>query len=432
MRASIDSVPMTFWQRRGLTIGVCWALGVGTIAVALGGSDGRILYSQSKTLMFVAAPALLLLVSPLLALKRRTMFLAAMPLLALVIVEIGFGVVNDGRSNRSKRGESRAASVAEPGATPAEEIDPWVEARRWLGEPRVVRSRDQSGKKIYPWADIRRLMERSPRQGFAHRFDSFGRRITPDAGIDYPTKAALFLGGSHVMGRRIRDDETLPAAFSRHSPRYRSYNYGYQGLGASQLLDIVRERDFRREIELEVDLAFYLVTSRDIPRTIGSMREAIRMCQTCSNYELNNSGVPVRNGDFSTGRPARTVLYHLLDRSEIIEYLRADVPWDFSPRHYRLVAAVLREIRDTLRATYPKITFHVLISPGAKLARPAGQYAEELGLSVMDTHDVYDKKDNAMRVSARDSHPSALANDLMAKRIVAELNRRQETSGVLP
>ena len=87
----------------------------------------------------------------------------------------------------------------------------------------------------------------------------------------------------------------------------------------------------------------------------------------------------------------------------------------------------MRALRDELKAIYPAISFYVLISPGHERARRMGRPLKALDLAVLDTHDLYDREDSRMRVSASDYHPSAIANEVLARKLVAEVNSRHDS-----
>jgi hypothetical protein len=384
-------------------IGICWILCACTLAFGFGRDGLEILYDQDKTVRFVAVPVLVLLCSPILALSRWSIFYAAMPVLALVATELGFSQIRMKELRvKTKRvaGEKYQApdSIASFGAVPD------------------------------AWATMRRRVDKKREWEVTYRFDSHGRRITPAPSDAHPAKAAIFLGGSQMFGSGVEDDETIAAAFARHQDEYRPYNYGFHRYGPSQVLDVVRKRDLRSEIPEPVGIAIQLLTDAGIRRVVGSMRIATGYCRRCSNYELEDSGQLVRHGDFSIGRPITTVFYSLLDESRILEYLGVDLPLDYRPEDLERTAAVITAVRDEIEATFPDAAFYAVIALDQSRVERMRRYLDDRDVIVLDHSDLFDRDDPAMRLSVTDGHPSALANDLTARTLVAQIRAHEDAS----
>ena len=348
-------------------------------------------------------PALLVFLSLMLALGLKAVFLAAMALLAVVVVELGFGLALD------RRQVPRVLSV------------------RVAGEGIETRDSVASfGPRPGGFATVRRSVNGEVEYEVSVHIDAHGRRVTPFPHEGSPEQAALFFGGSWVFGNGLDDGDTLAATFSRLNPRYRSYNYAFQRWGPPQVLDIVRGKDLRAEISEDVGVIFYPLTSPDLGRAMGTMRMTAGYCRRCSNYEIDASGAVVRRGDLSTGRPWRAVLYALLDESNVLEYLRIDLPREISSEDRRQAVAVTLAIRDELAEMFPAADFFLVLLPQAPLDALSASLYEAADLRVLDYRELYDAYEPAMQVSATDTHPSALANERIARRLVADLASQPE------
>ena len=321
-----------------------------------------------------------------------------MPLLACAAAEIGFGFA------RAKRPKVESVVVA--------------------GHDEYQTSGSISVREPIPnaWKTKRRVVDGEVEFEATYHFDSHGRRTTPVPRSADPVKASLFFGGSRVLGSGVDDHETLPAEFARHRPGTRAYNYGFHGYGPSQALDILRRRDLREEIPEEVELAIYFLTGADLTRVIGSMRVSAGRCRRCANFELEESGELVRAGDFSTGRPLRTIAYSLLDRSNVLKFLRIDLPMQMTDEHRQRTVAVIRAVRDELVRIFPNAEFAVVIGPGNEGIRAMKPLIESADLLAVDYYDLYDSGDLRMRISRSNTHPSARAYRLIAERLAADFD----------
>ena len=348
-------------------------------------------------------PALVFVLALFLAWSLRAVFFAAMVVLAVVVVELGFGLALAWRTG------------------------PRVQTIRVAGEGTETKDSVASfGPLPGGSVTVRRIADGEVEYEVSAHLDAHGRRVTPFPHDRSPEQAALFFGGSWVFGTGLDDGDTLAAAFSRLNPRYRSYNYAFPRWGVPQVLDILRENDLRAEIPEDVGIIFYPLTGPDLGRVTGTMRMTAGYCRRCSHYEIDASGAVVRRGDLSTGRPLRAVLYALLDESNVLEYLRIDLPRESSREDRRRAVAVTRAIRDELARMFPEADFFLVLLPQAPLDSFTASLYEEAGLRTLDYRELYDAYDPAMQVSATDTHPSALANERIARRLVADLASEPE------
>jgi len=382
------------YRRRIAAVGAIVAVAIPACVVLVRGEE--LLRHPEPIIWSIWLPALLLVFSLLLALGRNAAFFASMAVLAVAVVEFGFGYAYRSR--------------------------PWATTLVVEGED-IERYDSVASFGPIPGASatMRRIVGGETEYEATYNIDSHGRRFTPVPQGSSPEKAALFFGGSWVYGSGVDDRDTLAAAFSRLSPQYRSYNYGYERYGPSQALDIIRARDLRAEIPEDVGLAFYVLTGPALERVIGTMRIATCYCRRCSNYVVDDSGAVLRDGDLSTGNPLRSIVFSLLEASNILKQLRIDLPADFSDADRIRTAAIIGAIRDDLAEIFPAAEFVLVVVSHASYSPVAASFLDSVGLRVLDYSELFSSDDPRMRASPTDSHPSALANELMAQRLVAEL-----------
>ena len=123
----------------------------------------------------------------------------------------------------------------------------------------------------------------------------------------------------------------------------------------------------------------------------------------------------------STARPLRTVFFALLERSNILDYLRVDLPLRRSEEDRRRLVAVIRTVRDELAELFPASDFVLVLMPDTPNDPFTASLYAQAGLRVLDYRSLLDPDDPRMRVTATDPHPSALANQRIARQLVADL-----------
>ncbi len=96
--------------------------------------------------------------------------------------------------------------------------------------------------------------------------DSHGRRYCPPA--ENPDKHALFFGGSFTWGQGLYDYETLPYQFQvMAGGEYQSYNYGFEGYGASHMYHILRSGKRLNDVGQKEGIAVYNFIGEHVYRT---------------------------------------------------------------------------------------------------------------------------------------------------------------------
>lgn len=250
--------------------------------------------------------------------------------------------------------------------------------------------------------------------------DVFGRRVTP---VDDPggrIQYGLFFGCSFTWGQGVDDHETMPAAVGRLAASVRPYNYAYRGYGPQQTHELLRAVDLGAQIPETTGFAVYTAMSDHLRRAIGAMTTAASARRGFPYFTLDDDGRAIRRGTFENGRPYRQIAYDLLSRSEVLRFFHVDFPLALSETDFELVAALLAQARDAYRERFGNDRFYVLLYPGATTLAPLRPKLETRGVSVLDYTGLFDGETRPLTI-AGDGHPTALAHELVANRLVSDL-----------
>jgi hypothetical protein len=255
-----------------------------------------------------------------------------------------------------------------------------------------------------------------------YAIDARRRRITP---VDDPgrrTRFALFFGCSFTFGEGVAERETLPFRVAELAPRYMPYNYGFQGYGPQQLLARLESSDLRSEVIEDDGVLIYSFIDSHVARAIGSMSVYSGWASAAPNYELDDAGQPVRRGNFTTGRPATSLLYSVLGRSQTLEYFRVELPPVVRDSHIELTARMLARSAALFREKFGAQRFVVVIFPGAELAPRLAPALERLGVDFLDYSELvdFDGQPQLYQIVG-DGHPSARTYQEVARRLARDL-----------
>jgi hypothetical protein len=259
-----------------------------------------------------------------------------------------------------------------------------------------------------------------------YTIDRFGRRDTP---VERPSSRPgflLFFGDSNTFGEGMRQTETLPYWAGRLAPGYWPYNYAFSGWGPAQMLDLLRTRDLNAQVYQAEGYAVFFFIEEHIARVIGSSQVSGGWGYDFSHYTMNANGDLIREGSFATGRPFTTLFYEFVDSSNIARYFNWVLPRNYSEKDYRLTATVIKESENLLRSRFRLQGFYVVIAPAFD-ERQVQIYLRfmaalrKVGIRYLDLTHLYDTKDVCYRVAEADYHNSALANRLIAAKIVRDL-----------
>lgn len=258
-----------------------------------------------------------------------------------------------------------------------------------------------------------------------YSIDQYSRRVTPVDDRENRDKFLLFFGGSFTYGDGIHNNETIPFSVGQLAKDHMPYNYGYEGLGPLDMLAKAENINFKQEVKESQGTVVYTFIDDHINRAIGSM-SVMSFMSDGAYYKLNDNGKLSHEGTFKTGRPVVTSIYRLLDKSRILKALNIGIPPRHTKQHYMLTAKAIEQTKERIKKIYPESNFYVLLFPGEKLGEKLKGYLEERQIVYLDYINLYDVEDPRYTLSPIDGHPTAFANQAVARQMVKDLGITQE------
>jgi hypothetical protein len=192
------------------------------------------------------------------------------------------------------------------------------------------------------------------------------------------------------------------------------------------MLDILHTRRLDAEVTEKEGYAVYFLIPSHISRAIGSSEISASWGRHFSQYELQSDGAPKRVGNFVTGRPLLTLLFKLLNYSNVKQYFHLSFPLRFTDADYRLVAKLFAESKQLLEGELHLLQFVVILAPAndqheRDILHRVGAALEGEGIRVIDFSSLLDMTDRRYRLADQDPHNSALTNKLIAEGLIREL-----------
>jgi hypothetical protein len=299
-------------------------------------------------------------------------------------------------------------------------------------EPEVTQTQEPAFKgphRDLGYAALRGVSSRSIKKSgskiiydVTYTLDGYGRRTNPGIAPQVTDRYVLFFGGSFAFGEGLKDNQTLPASLAAILPDWKPYNYGYPGYGPQHVLTLLQKTDLAEQVAEKDGILIYPIISAHVQRAMGSMIVYTSWGYNMPNYTLNTSGTLVRNADFTRGRPLKAMLYSMLARSQLIKYLGLDIPIKESDEDMRLTAKIIATAKQAYTSHFGNDNFYVLIWPGASTAKTLIPYLEDEGIMSLDYFDAFDSSNENYRI-AGDGHPSALATEALAQRLMADIKQ---------
>jgi len=275
-----------------------------------------------------------------------------------------------------------------------------------------------------PGAETRALKNRGEKTIYdvTYSLDEYGRRTTPVEGSEPGDRYAMFFGGSFTFGEGLNNNETLPSWLAHYSDSITPYNYGHPGYGPQNVLTLLQRSDIRDQIPEPNGLLIYPIISTHVQRAIGSMIVYSTWGYSMPYYYLDTDGSLERDGNFTTGRPLRSMFYSLIGKSQLFKYLRLDLPFNAGKQDLQLTAAIIGAAKAAYQKKFGNDNFYVLIWPGATTARQLIPYLDELGIRYLDYYSRIDFGEEKYQIEG-DGHPSASAQQALARFIAEDIKQ---------
>jgi hypothetical protein len=258
-----------------------------------------------------------------------------------------------------------------------------------------------------------------------YRTDAWGRRETP-ASAEPKHRFLLFLGGSNTFGWGLSQTETLPYYAGEVAKGYRPYNYGVPGYGPSHGLALARRGGLREQIAEPDGYAIFFLIPDHVGRAVGSSRLSSSWGRHFPCFVESARGEVVTTGDFVRGRPLTTLAYAIWNKSKLADYFGVELPLWYTTSDYRLTAKILKESSRLLAQQVNLRGFIVVLGQAdnddeLRVIHGVRDALALEGVRYLDYTGLFDWRDIRYRLSEHDYHNSALANRIIATRLVADL-----------
>lgn len=253
-------------------------------------------------------------------------------------------------------------------------------------------------------------------------------RLTPNWNAQ-KSKYALFFGCSIGFGHGLEDNQTLAYQFQENSP-CNSYNYAYSGYGTNHMLARLQYQNLRKIIpkKEKEGAGFYIFYWDHIERSIGSMARYTEWLHTSPYFEFQD-GKLVRDKAFKDGRPFVSSFYEAVYQLSCVKYFDMTFPAKLSDQHFDLVSEMVLESKKTYKKQFENDNFYVVIYPtyeeiDPKLLKAFYASLKKKNIQVLNLNeDIH--YDASYSIHAHEAHPSAFANETIAKLLVERMRKEQ-------
>lgn len=254
-----------------------------------------------------------------------------------------------------------------------------------------------------------------------YSIDSESRRVTPTTSNGQREKFILFFGGSFTFGEGLEDNETIPYYTGQYAKGFMPYNYGFHGHSAAEMLIKLRSMTIQEEIEQDRGVLIYTFIDAHIIRVVGSMRVVTTWGKNRPFFYLDKIGTLHKDGSFESGRPGLMLLYRLLSKSKILELLNVDLPYKITDNHFELFTVIVEEAYKSYKKQFPESDFYFLIYPRSQYTAVLKRFLDRKKIPYLDYSMFIDRWNPKFILAPEDRHPNALANRIVARKIVEDL-----------
>ncbi len=253
-----------------------------------------------------------------------------------------------------------------------------------------------------------------------YSFDAYGRRVTPVPNEKERQQFLLFLGCSFTLGEGVGEDETLPYYTAQLASDYYPYNYGFHGNGPFDILAKLETEDLSKQVKEKKGVILYTFIDNHIRRVVGSTN-IIEWNKKRVYYQTTKSGELIRAGNFQSARPFLMGLYQTLSKSRILKALNIEIPLRIRNKDIQLAARVIEAMQNRVAEKFPDSPFYVVFYPGSKYSKQLISYLEKKNIQYLDYSKLFNRRERQYYLAEEDKHPSALANQTLAKAIANDL-----------
>jgi hypothetical protein len=255
--------------------------------------------------------------------------------------------------------------------------------------------------------------------------DGNSHRITPVQDGSDRKCFILFFGCSFTYGEGLEDNQTLPFYVAQFCPEYMPYNFAFRGYGPQNMTAQLSSPTLQQQIKEKQGLGIYVYNAWHIARTNGFMSVYNWWGRTLPNYFITKDGSVKRDGDFTTGRPWRSLLFQLLHKTRIAALFKMEIPPSINDKHIDLVCALIKESQTRFLKKFPGGRFYVLFHPYCTgNTTRITHYLQDNGIGFFAYPGLYDEDmaTDWKHIITGDGHPSAYANKKLAEKLSADIN----------
>ena len=250
--------------------------------------------------------------------------------------------------------------------------------------------------------------------------DANSLRITPMDTVKSRIKFAQFYGCSMTFGEGVQNNETLPYYFAKFDNTYRPYNFAYSGYGPHQMLARLETENVKKIVKENTGIAFYIFINDHVSRVLG----------TLTNFGYNGGEVPYfhkvdnqlkHDGLIKDARKFRSWVFRQLLTSNILKLFKIGYPFKIKEKDYELTAEVMAEASREYKRQFGNDDFYVIIYPTTVDSSLIINLLKQKGVKVLDYSNLFNPLEKKYAIPY-DEHPTALANEVLIKQLVKDIN----------
>lgn len=234
-------------------------------------------------------------------------------------------------------------------------------------------------------------------------------------------KYLMFFGCSFTFGEGLPDSLSFPYLVNETSKLYKVINYSQPGYGPQQMLAMMQSGNIDTVLRIDSGIAVYTLLPDHLYRAVGAPYVIGNWGDRMPCYKLE-SGKPINVGSFKQQHPLKALYYKALAKSGVGKLMRWGEP-KYSKADLQLTASIISRSRDIYLTASPNSKFVVLLYPFPDLLplrKDLKTALEQEDITILDYQDLF-PMDSAHTIVG-DGHPNGLANQLVAKQLVRDLD----------
>ena len=250
--------------------------------------------------------------------------------------------------------------------------------------------------------------------------DANSLRVTPLDTTKPRTKYAQFYGCSMTFGEGVKSNETMPYFFGEYDSTFRPYNFAYSGYGPHQMLARLETENTKKIVKENTGIGFYVYINDHVNRVLGTMTNYGYNGGQAPYYQIVN-GQLQHDGLFTKGRKVRSWIFDLLLKSNILKLFKIGYPFKITEQDYELTAEVRAEASRAYKKQFGNDNFYVIIYPTTLDSSLIINLLQKKGVKILDYSKLFNPLEKGYAIPD-DEHPTALANEILIKQLVKDIN----------